>query len=99
LIASGAVELSKWVKALKGTAFAGDELLAAFDVLVAVVAVAPTPELRAFSGGVRTPDDGVSSAVAVSAFDPAAEDPEDAKEEDAPDPVAPEEALAWIYIF
>ena len=82
------------MNALNGTALAGAELLAAFDVLTAVEAVAPTPELRALSGGVSIPDEGVYFIEAVSAFDPAAEDPEDAKEEEAPAPVAPEDALA-----
>jgi hypothetical protein len=39
----------------------------------------------------------VYSAEVVSAFDPAEADPEDAKEEEAPGPVAPEDALDWMY--
>ena len=33
----------------------------------------------------------------MSAFDPAEDDPEDANEEEAPAPVAPEDALDWMY--
>src|SRR6185503_687180 len=87
--------LSKCVHALSGTALAGAELLLAFDALAAVVAVAPTPELRAFSGRVRTPDEGVNLTEVVTAFEPAEADPDDAKEENAGLPVAPEDAFAW----
>jgi hypothetical protein len=52
---------------------------------------------RAFAGGVSVFADGVYSGEVVSAFDPAADDPEEAKEEEAPGPVAPEDALDWMY--
>jgi len=93
---SGDPTLSKRVNALSGTALAGAELLLAFDALAAVVAVAPTPELRAFSGGVRTPDEGVNVTEVVRGCEPAAADPEDAKEEKAGAPVEPEDACAWM---
>ena len=96
LMESGDPTLSKRVNALSGTALAGAELLLAFDALAAVVAVAPTPELRAFSGGVRTPDEGVNFTEVVRAFEPAAADPEDAKEEKAGAPVEPEDVFAWM---
>jgi hypothetical protein len=92
---SGDFTLSKRVNALSGTALAGAELLLAFDAFVAVLAVAPTPDLRAFSGGVRTPDEGVNFTEVVTAFEPAAADPDDAKEEKAAVPVAPEDVFAW----
>jgi hypothetical protein len=92
---SGDFMLSKRVKALSGTALAGAELLLVFDALLAAVAVAPTPEVMAFNGGVRTPDEGVNFTEAVRAFEPAAADPDDANELEAPAPVAPEDAFAW----
>src|SRR6266404_314604 len=95
LMESGDFTVSKRVNALSGTALAGAELLLAFDALVAVLAVAPTPELRAFSGGVRTPDEGVNLTEVVRAFEPAAADPDDAKEEKAGAPVAPVDVFAW----
>src|ERR1700704_3130449 len=95
LMESGDLTLSKHVNALSGTALAGEELVLAFDALVAAVAVAPTPELRAFSGGVRTPEEGVNFTEAVRAFEPAAADPDAAKEEKAGAPVAPEDVFAW----
>src|SRR3979409_2222619 len=76
LMESGEFTLSKCVNALSGTGLAEAELVLAFDALVAVVAVAPTPEVRAFSGGVRTPDEGVNFTEAVRALEPAAADPD-----------------------
>src|SRR5438093_1661102 len=95
-MASGAVVLSKWVNALKGTAFEGEELLVRFDT---AAPLAPTPDLSALSGALRTPDEGVSSAEAVSALDPAEADARDEKEEAPPGPVTPDDAPAWMYIF
>jgi len=92
---SGDFTRSRRVNALSGTALAGAELLLAFDALAAVVAVAPTPELRALSGGVRTPDEGVNFTEVVRAFEPAAADPDDAKEEKGGAPAVPEDAFAW----
>ena len=60
-----------------------------------VAGSSPTPEVRAFSGGVRTPDEGVSFTEAVRAFEPAAADPDDAKEEKAGVAVAPVDVFAW----
>jgi hypothetical protein len=48
---------------------------------------------RAFVGGVSVAADGVYSAEAVRAFDPAEDDPEAEKDVEAPAPVAPAEAL------
>src|ERR1700756_3990894 len=98
-MASGAVVLSKWVNALKGTALAGEELVMRFDTVVPVAPPAPTPDWRAFSGALRTPDEGVSRAEAVSAFDPAEADDRDEKEDAPPVPVAPNDAPALMYIF
>ena len=50
----------------------------------------------AFAGGARVFADGVYSAEAVSALDPAADAPEDANEVEAPVPLAPADALAWM---
>jgi hypothetical protein len=50
----------------------------------------------AFPGGARVFADGVYSAEAVSALDPAEDDPEDANEDEAPVPVAPADALDWM---
>jgi hypothetical protein len=50
----------------------------------------------AFVGGARVFADGVYSAEAVSALDPAELDPDDANEEEAPVPVAPADALDWM---
>jgi len=48
----------------------------------------------AFTGAVRTEEDGVYRAEVVVALEPAEADPEAANEDDAPGPEVPEEALA-----
>ena len=49
-----------------------------------------------FAGGARVFADGVYSAEAVSALDPAEDDPEDANEDEAPAPLAPADAPDWM---
>jgi hypothetical protein len=52
--------------------------------------------VSAFVGGARVFADGVYSAEAVSALDPAEDDPEAANDVDAPEPDAPADAFDWI---
>src|SRR6185312_11824541 len=93
---SGDCLRSNRVKALSGTAFAELELLVMFEV---VVWFAPTPVRITLLGGMRTPEDGVYFTGVVRAFEPAAAEPDAANDEVAPGPLAPEDVLAWMYIF
>ena len=94
LMESASVVFSKCEKALNGTALLVAEL---------VLPAEPAPVVdellgaSAFAGGARLFADGVYNAEVVSAFEPAEDAPEDANEEDAPAPVAPADALDWIY--
>jgi hypothetical protein len=74
--------------ALSGTAFAGVELLAAFEV--------EEVGESAFVGAFSTPEEGVYGAAAVVALEPADTELEAAKEVAAPAPLAPDDALAWM---
>ena len=98
LIESGDAVVSAIENALNGTALAGAELEAALvlpaGLVAAVDVVEPTPLLRAFSGGVRIPEEGVYFTEDVSVFDPAVADPEDENVLAAPGPATPEEELA-----
>jgi hypothetical protein len=85
------------VKALNGTALLTAELVVPAEPAPLLDVAAELLDERAFAGGVSVAADGVYSAEAVNAFDPAEDDPEDAKEEEAPAPIAPEEALDWMY--
>ena len=78
------------MKALSGTAFGADELLARFEGLIVFID-------SAFAGGASVPGEGVNSTEVVSAFEPAAAEAEDEKEVTALAPDAPLDALAWIY--
>jgi hypothetical protein len=60
---SGELMRLNWVNAESGTAFAGVELLAEFEVEALAVS--------AFDGATCTPDEGVYWAEAVVAFEPA----------------------------
>ena len=95
---SGEAAVSAIEKPLKGTALAGAELEAAFEVaggkVAAVAVVEPTPVLRALSGGVSIPEEGVYLTDDVRAFDPAEADPEDENVFAAPGPLLPAELLA-----
>jgi hypothetical protein len=84
---------SIWVKALRGTALLGVELVLVLAELdpVALVVVA-----NAFAGGVRIPDEGVKRADSVVALDPAEAEAEAEKDVLAAAPEAPEEALPWM---
>ena len=93
---SASVVFSKCEKALSGTALLVAELVAPAE-FAPVLGVEEVLAESAFAGGVSVAADGVYSAEAVSAFDPAAEDPEDANEVEAPGPLAPEDALDWMY--
>jgi hypothetical protein len=88
VIESASVVVSKWEKALNGTALAVVELVvpaevappATFDVLVR----------SAFGGGVSVFADGVNSAEPVSAFEPADVEPLP-EDDDAGAPLCPAE--------
>ncbi len=80
---------------LSGTAFAGAVVVAA--LAVEAVALAPTLDLIAFVGVLRTAEDGVYATADVVAFEPADEEPEAANDEEAPGPDPPADALDWIY--
>src|ERR1700678_697604 len=93
LIDSDSVPGSIWVKAPRGTALLGVELvlvLAELDPVVLVV-VDRTPV-----GGVRMPEEGVKRAGSVVALDPAEAEAEAEKEVLAAAPEVPEEALPWM---
>ena len=49
------------------------------------------------AGALTTPDDGVYLTELVSAFEPAEADADDENEVAAPAPLAPEDALHWMY--
>jgi hypothetical protein len=52
---------------------------------------------RTPAGAVSTPEDGVYFTELVVAFDPADADADEAKEVTAPAPLAPDDALLWMY--
>ena len=77
------------MKALSGTAFGADELLARFEGLIVFID-------SAFAGGASVAGEGVYSTEVVTLFDPAAAEADDEKELTALEPEAPLDALAWI---
>ncbi len=92
-----------WVNALRGIAFALVAFVAVFGVLPAVVPPFweeppddVTPPI-AEAGFVRTAEDGVYLTDVVSALEPADADAEAEKDVAAPVPLAPEDALPWMY--
>src|ERR1700691_6264889 len=78
LIDSDSVPGSMWVKALRGTALLGVELVLMLAELDRVVLVGVG--VSAFVGGVSVPDEGVTRADSVVALDPAEADAEAEKE-------------------
>ena len=75
------------------------ELVAPADpapVPVPELAVAPAG-LRALAGALSVFADGVYSAEAVNALEPAAAYPEAANEDAAAAPLVPDDAFAWMY--
>ena len=95
-MASGSVVFSKCAKALRGTALLMAELVVPAEVAPLLEAAVEVLAESAFAGGARVFADGVYSADAVSALDPAEEDPEDANEDEAPVPLAPEDVFDWM---
>src|ERR1700691_1240013 len=95
LMESASVVFSKCEKALSGTALLKVELGAPAE-FAPLLDVDDALGESAFAGGARVFADGVYSAEAVSALDPAEDDPEDANEVEAPAPVAPEDAFDWM---
>ena len=92
LIERDSVPLVMCVKAPKGTALLGLELVAVLrelDPVLLLVLVA-----RAFPGGVSTPEDGVYRTEDVVALEPAEADDEAEKDVLAAAPLAPDDALA-----
>src|SRR5271156_641464 len=83
-----------WVNAASGTALLGAELVLVLAELepLAFVALA-----RVFAGGVSTPEEGVKRVGSVVALEPAVADADAEKDVLAAAPVAPEEALDWMY--
>ena len=98
MIESGDTVVSAIEKPLSGTALAGAELEAVFELagglVVEVAVLEPTPVFRALSGGVRIPEEGVYLTEDVRAFDPADADPEEENVFAAPGPLLPAELLA-----
>jgi hypothetical protein len=95
---SGEAAVSAIEKPLKGTALAGAELAAVLELaggkVADVAVVEPTPVLRALSGGVSIPEEGVYLTEEVRAFVPAEADPEAENVLAAPGPLPPTELLA-----
>jgi hypothetical protein len=69
---------------------AGVVVVVAFAVVVELLA--PTPDLIAFVGALRTAADGVYAAEVVVALEPAEDDPEAANDVEAPGPEPPADA-------
>src|SRR5271156_6765300 len=89
---SSSVPRVTWVNAASGTALLVVELVLVLAELEPAVVVA-----RIFAGGVSTPEDGVKRADSVVALEPAVADADAEKEVLAAAPLAPEEALDWMY--
>ena len=69
------VLVSKWEKALKGTALLFAELVVPADVAPLLEELEDVPAVSAFTGAERVLADGVKSAEVVSALDPAEVEP------------------------
>src|ERR1700677_1543293 len=92
---SSSVPWVTWVNAASGTALLGVELVLVLAELEPVVFVGGGA--RIFAGGVSLPEEGVKRVDVVVAFEPALADAEAEKEVLDAAPLAPEEALAWMY--
>jgi hypothetical protein len=89
---------SKWEKALRGTALLIAELVAPAEFAPPLEEEEEVGE-SAFAGGASVFADGVYSAEPVSALEPAEDEPDAANEVEAPAPLAPLDALDWIYMW
>src|SRR5580698_5035270 len=103
LMESASVMVEAWVKALRGIAFAPTEAMAVLGVVPAAdppltdELPAPAVPESTEAGGLRTADEGVYLVDAVSALEPAAAEADEENDVAAPAPLAPDEALDWMY--
>ena len=98
VITSGSVVFSKCEKALSGTALAIKELVEPAEFAPPLDEEEEVGE-SAFAGGASVFADGVYSAEPVCAFEPAEDEPDAANDVEAPAPLAPDDALDWIYMW